>query len=606
MKNYIEKLKKHDLIKIIDDELDVDLQIAHLAYIEAKKEDSKVLLFTNPIKNKEKLKIPVIMNIFANKKALELVLGKSADEIADEIQSLLNMHIPKNFSAKLDLFSKLFKLKNIAPKRVINKNAACKQRQYSLSELPILKTWQYDAAAFITMGQVYTKSLDNKSNNLGMYRLQVLDENHLIMHFQLHKDANNFFYEYKKANKKMPVAIAIGDDPLHILCAQAPLPKGIFELMLYGFIKKQGAKLVKCDTNDLYVPQNSDFVIEGEIDVNNFAVEGPFGDHTGFYTPQGYFPVMTITKITGKNDAIYNATVVGKPPLEDKLMGYATERIFLPLLKTSAANLIDYKMPENGVFHNLILAKIKNDYAGCALALAHTFWGVGQMAFVKNAIFVDENAPNLDDYENLSKYILNNFNPKNILKSYGLIDELDHSTEKIGLGGKLALDACKDISYKAHTFKNENNFIEKKSFKVDIQKILALKEEIGYVNHKTYFDECSSNICIVQIKKDKSNAKLIELLKDILSGILILIDTDTSLDNAYMLVWRITNNFDAKSDVFINDDGILIIACKKDEKDGYLDKWPMDTKCNEEVIKHLISLNLVESNEEFFKKYEIF
>lgn len=606
MKDFLKLAQKENLLKVIDTPLDTELEIAHLAYLEAKKKDSKILLFTKPIINGEISKIPVVMNIFANEKALNLVLGKSADEIACEIESLLKLHIPPKFIDKLSLANKLMSLKNIAPKRTINKLAPCKEQVYELKDLPILKTWEDDAGRFITMGQVYTQSLDGKSNNLGMYRLQVVDNEHLIAHFQLHKDANNFFYEYKMANKKMPIAIAIGDDPLHIFCAQAPLPKGIFELMLYGFIKKSGAKLTKCDSNDLYIPQNSDFVIEGEINPNEFALEGPFGDHTGFYTPQGNFPLIKINKITGKKDAIFNATVVGKPPLEDKWMGYGTERIFLPLLKTTCPDLIDYKMPENGVFHNLILAKVKNNYQGLALANMHAFWGVGQMAFVKNAIFVDENAPKLTDYENITKHILNNFSPKRLLKSYGLCDELDHSSTKLGMGGKLGLDATSNIGYCANTHKNESLTKDKDEFKPKLDELLAVLKDFGLYEYRIYFRNLKTQITCISLDRKHNLDEIYKACKEYLGGIVVLFDKLVNLDNPYMLVWRAFNNYDPENDIKIDDNGILIAAYAKNKIDGYLSPWPKTTECTKDVINKLIDLKLIENDEEFLSKFEIF
>lgn len=605
MRNYIEKLKKINLLKIIETPLDTELEIPHLAYLEAKKDEPKVLLFTKPIKDGKIIDIPVIMNVFANNQALNLILGKSTDEIANEINALLNLHIPPTFGAKMDLVKKLFSLKNIAPKRAINKNAPCKQKEYLLNELPILKTWENDASRFITMGQVYTQSLDKKHNNLGMYRLQVLDSKHLIMHFQLHKDANNFFHEYKIANKKMPIAIAIGDDPLHIFCAQAPFPKGIFELMLYGFIKKQGANLIKCDTNDLYVPYNSDFVIEGEIDPNDFAIEGPFGDHTGFYTPQGNFPVMKITKITGKNNPIYNATVVGKPPLEDKWMGYGTERIFLPLLKTTCPDLIDYCMPENGVFHNLIIAKIKNNYNGAALANMHAFWGVGQMSFVKNAIFVDEYAPNLRDYPAICEYILDNFSPNRLLKSYGLCDELDHSSKKLGMGGKLGLDATSSVHYHGNTFKNEEINKEKNEFKPNLKQLLDSLTPLGLYEYSIYFSEGKTQITCISLNRKNNLKEIYDVCKDYLGGIVVLFDAGVNLNNPYMLIWRAFNNYDPQSDLIIDENGILVAAYDKCKIDDYDNEWPKTTNCTKEVIDKLINLQLIENDENLFKKYEI-
>jgi len=283
----IKQLKKNNLLKIIDEPLDIYLEIPHIAYIEVKKEDSKALLFTHPIdkKNNKTFTTPVLMNVFCNEEAVELFIG-DGDAIAKEIQALLKMKPPAGFMNKLSMFGQLFNLKSVFPKRLKGKGE-CQQiiklgEEAKLSDLPILTTWEQDGGPFITMGQVYTTSLDGEMHNVGMYRLQIFDDHTVGMHWQIHKDSNHFFHEYKKAGKKMPVSIGIGGDPMYIWCGQAPLPIGVFELMLYGFVKKKNAELVKSITNDIYVPSDVDFVIEGFVDVENMRIEGPFGDHTGY------------------------------------------------------------------------------------------------------------------------------------------------------------------------------------------------------------------------------------------------------------------------------------------------------------------------------------
>jgi len=391
MEEIIEELKNHNLLRIIDNELDVDLEIPHIAYVEIKKEDSKALLFTNPVSKRlnKKFDMPVLMNVFGSYEATELIFGKHPNDIANEIEELLHMKPPAGFMDKISMLSKLFSLKNVFPKRLSAKGNCQKviQENINLNELPILTTWSEDGGAFVTMGHVYTQSLDGTKQNVGMYRLQVYDNKRLGMHWQIHKDGAHFFHEYKEAGKKMPVSIAIGGDPLYIWCGQAPMPSGMFELLLYGLIREENARLVKSITNDIYIPEDSDIVIEGWVDPEKMEIEGPFGDHTGYYTLKEEYPVMDVTCITTKDKPVYQATVVGKPPLEDKYMAWATERVFLPLLKTTAPELIDYNMPENGVFHNLILAKMKKMYPGHAKQFMHAFWGVGQMSFV-NMLFL--------------------------------------------------------------------------------------------------------------------------------------------------------------------------------------------------------------------------
>ncbi|WP_173939980.1 menaquinone biosynthesis decarboxylase, partial [Campylobacter coli] len=579
---------------------DVDLEIAHLAYIEAKKgEKGKALLFKNPIDKKlnKQYKFPVLMNTFCNEKALNLAFGRDYEEVAEEISKLTKLHIPTSFKAKIDFFMNLLSLKNVPPKRLkADKALYDYELLNSLEELPILKTWEEDAGRFITMGQVYTQNLDKTQNNLGMYRLQVSDKNELLMHWQIHKDGANFYHEYKNAGfKKMPVSIAIGGDPLYIWCSQAPLPKGIFELLLYGFIKKTPAKLTPCE-NGIFVPYDSDIVIEGYVDLEEFKVEGPFGDHTGFYTPAELFPVMKVEKIYAKKDAIYQATVVGKPPLEDKIMGLGTERIFLPLLQTSVPDLIDYNMPENGVFHNLILAKIDAKYPAHAQQIMHAFWGVGQMSFVKHAIFVDKNAPSLKDYDALIPYMLDRFNTKKILISEGICDQLDHASPNSCFGGKAGLDACEEIQVEELEILEDEKLLE------------LFKTKVELLNLKQFYKESKSPIvCILLDKKEKieqSFDKLLEFKKHF--RILVFLDAENKLENSYMLVWRVVNNIDAKRDIFIKEERLGVDASAKGEAEGYLRAWPKQTDCTKSVIEDLILRNILENNPDLFNKFEIF
>ncbi|MPQ08807.1 menaquinone biosynthesis decarboxylase [Campylobacter jejuni] len=600
MKEFIQILKENDLLRVIEEPVDVDLEIAHLAYIEAKKgEKGKALLFKNPIDKKlnKQYQFPVLMNTFCNEKALNLAFGRDYEEVAEEISKLTKLHIPTSFKAKMDFFMNLLSFKNIPPKR-LKKNKALYDYEIlnSLEELPILKTWEDDAGKFITMGQVYTQNLDKTQNNLGMYRLQMSDKNELLMHWQIHKDGANFYHEYKNAGfKKMPVSIAIGGDPLYIWCSQAPLPKGIFELLLYGFIKKTPAKITPCE-NGIFIPYDSDVVIEGYVDLEEFKIEGPFGDHTGFYTPAELFPVMKVEKIYAKKDAIYQATVVGKPPLEDKIMGLGTERIFLPLLQTSVPDLIDYNMPENGVFHNLILAKIDAKYPAHAQQIMHAFWGVGQMSFVKHAIFVDKNAPSLKDYDALIPYMLDRFNTKKILISEGICDQLDHASPNSCFGGKAGLDACEEIQVEELEILEDEKLLE------------LFKTKVELLNLKQFYKESKSPIvCILLDKKEKieqSFDKLLEFKKHF--RILVFLDAENKLENSYMLVWRVVNNIDAKRDIFIKEERLGVDASAKGEAEGYLRAWPKQTDCTKSVIEDLILRNILENNPDLFNKFEIF
>ncbi|MRI59011.1 MAG: menaquinone biosynthesis decarboxylase [Epsilonproteobacteria bacterium] len=592
-------LKANGGLKVIDDELDVNLEIPHIAYIEVKKPNSKPLLFTNPVDRalNKKYDYPVLMNIFANYDITTKILGRHPDDIAKEIEELLHLKPPQDLKEKLGLFAKLFKLKNVFPKRLSQKGACQEIEIDSLHDLPILKTWPLDGGKFITTGQVYTKEITGTTQNVGMYRLQVYDDMRLGMHWQIHKDGAHFFHEYKKAGKKMPVSVAIGGDPLYIWCGQAPLPPKVFELLLYGFIRERNPQLVKSLTNDIWIPHDVDFVIEGYVDPNDFEIEGPFGDHTGYYTLPEAFPVMEVTKITAKREPIFTATVVGKPPLEDKYMGWGTERIFLPLLKTTASDLIDYHMPENGVFHNLILSKMEVRYPAHAKQFMHAFWGVGQMSFVKHAIFVGEDAPELTDYEAISRHILDRVSSERVLISEGVVDHLDHASPKQFEGGKLGLDATGDV-----VEEGVEELLSDEELLARLQKI-----DQNIVHIKQYEIESKTPVVVAAYKKRRCVQELFDEVEALQKHIklLVVVNDFDDIDNPYMLIWRVVNNIDAKRDVRLKP-FIMIDGTNKDPKlDDFPREWPPDVVCDREVIERLREQGLLDVDEEFLRRYGV-
>ena len=608
MRQTLDLLKAHNELKIITEPLDIELEIPHLAYLEVKKPDSKALLFTNPTRGNTSFEIPVLMNLFGNFKRVELLIGDT-QEIAKEIAFMLKLKPPKNFQEALKFLPRLLNLRHLSPK-ILNTRGLCQEviktnNEINLTSLPILKTWSDDGGAFITMGQCYTQSLDGSVKNLGMYRLQVYDRNHLGLHWQIHKDSVGIFEEYKKAKQKMPVSIAIGGDPLYTWCATAPLPYGMFELMLYGFIKKRKAKMVKCVSNPLFVPYDSDIVIEGYVDTEVLRDEGRFGDHTGFYTPIEPYPVLEVSAITHKQNPIYLATVVGKPPLEDKYLGYPTERIFLPLLQTTTPSLVDYYMPENGVFHNLILAKIKARFPSQAKQSMHSFWGVGQMSFVKHAIFVGEDSPSLHTSE-IIPYILNRFSVKNCLFSEGVCDALDHSSPSFAEGGKLGIDCTgNEVENPPLEILDNQDLLDNLSSIIPLSKTL-----------RQYFLDTKNPITLLGVQKDShSLQKFLKKsafanLQKHLRILILLDDSKNDLENLYMILWRVVNNIDSKRDIKILGEIIVIDATDKNADDGYHREWPKETDCDSKTLESLAQKGLLndfsqESLEEFYRKYHI-
>jgi len=601
MQDVVKWLKDNGNLKIIDEPLDVELEIPHVAYVEVKTDDSRPILFTKPINKAKGIEydMPVLMNIFANKELTEKIFGKHPDELAEGIDSLLKLKPPQGLKAKLAMLPKLFSLKNVFPKRLKFKGE-CQEviipkEEVDLDKLPILKTWEEDGGAFITMGQVYTQSLDGQMQNLGMYRLQQYDKNRLGMHWQIHKDASHFFDQYQRAGKKMPITVAIGGDPLYIWCGQAPMPHGMFEMLLYGFVRNKNAQLVKSLTNDIYIPRDVDIVIEGFVDPTLTEIEGPFGDHTGYYTLKEPFPVMDVETITMKQNPVFQATVVGKPPLEDKYMGWATERIFLPMLKPMAPDLIDYNMPENGVFHNLILAKMKTLYKGHAMQFMHAFWGVGQMSFVKHALFVGENAPELEEFDALTEHILNRLSPERVFITKGIVDHLDHSSSEQFVGGKLGVDATGD--------EVEEGIEELLSDEKLFEKLHKLDRRI--VGLKQYFTQTKNPICMLMVEKEETMSVLIEKLAPFHKNLKVVIIVDkenNEIDNPYMLVWRVVNNIDASRDVKF-EPFITVDATNKSEIDGFTREWPGDTFCTKEVLDMLQEKGLIDIDEAFIRKF---
>ena len=608
MRQTLDLLKAHNELKIITEPLDIELEIPHLAYLEVKKPDSKALLFTNPTRGNTSFEIPVLMNLFGNFKRVELLIGNT-QEIAKEIAFMLKLKPPKSFQEALKFLPRLLNLRHLSPK-ILNTRGLCQEviktnNEINLTSLPILKTWSDDGGAFITMGQCYTQSLDGSVKNLGMYRLQVYDRNHLGLHWQIHKDSVGIFEEYKKAKQKMPVSIAIGGDPLYTWCATAPLPYGMFELILYGFIKKRKAKMVKCVSNPLFVPYDSDIAIEGYVDTEVLRDEGRFGDHTGFYTPIEPYPVLEVSAITHKQNPIYLATVVGKPPLEDKYLGYPTERIFLPLLQTTTPSLVDYYMPENGVFHNLILAKIKARFPSQAKQSMHSFWGVGQMSFVKHAIFVGEDSPSLQSSE-IIPYILNRFSVKNCLFSEGVCDALDHSSPNFAEGGKLGIDCTgNEVENPPLEILDNQDLLDNLSSIIPLSKTL-----------RQYFLDTKNPITLLGVQKDShSLQKFLKKsafanLQKHLRILILLDDSKNDLENLYMILWRVVNNIDSKRDIKILGEIIVIDATDKNADDGYHREWPKETDCDSKTLESLAQKGLLsdfsqESLEEFYRKYHI-
>ncbi|WP_104740617.1 menaquinone biosynthesis decarboxylase [Helicobacter bizzozeronii] len=603
MQALINQLKARNELRIISTPLDIDLEIPHTAYIEAKKpQGGQALLFTNPVsaKHSKQFDMPVLMNLFGSQARLEHIIQEPINTCCARLETLLSLQKPQNLKDAWHWLKNIGMLRHLAPKITKPTQAHTYKMgdQVNLYDLPILTTWEKDGGPFITLAQIYTQSLDGSKKNLGMYRLQVYDRNHLGLHWQIHKDANHFFHEYRQARVKMPVSIAIGGDALYTWCAQAPLPYGLFELLLYGLIRKQRPQLIQSRTNPIAIPKDCGIIIEGWVDVEELRLEGPFGDHTGFYTPKEPYPVLEVSAIATKPDAVYLASVVGKPPLEDKYLGYFTERLFLPLLKKSAHGLLDYHMPENGVFHNLILAKIKPSYPGHASQIMHHFWGTGQMSFAKHAIFVGPNAPSLEDYPKITDHILNHLNLQSVIITEGICDALDHASPAYAFGGKLGIDATKPSENTPSILKDS----------VLLAKIQLHMPEAQIL--KQYGTHTKNPLAVVGVQKRRAIlpiAKACSFLSPFVSVLVFVDASKNDLNNPYMLLWRVVNNIDAKRDVCVHEGLLLIDGTDKNALDNHPKEWPQETDCSLSVLEKLCDQKLIPPlDDPLYKHYHIF
>ena len=438
---FVQVLEREGELKRISHPVNAELEITEIAD-RVMKSAGPALLFENVIGKS----IPLLINAFGSTRRMALALGvNDIEEIAAEITKLIQTRPPKSFKDKLQLLGALVKLAGIPPKFV--KHAACQEfviRDPDLNLLPVLTCWPGDAGPFITLPMVFSKDPGRGTRNVGLYRMQVFDRQTTGMHWHLHKVGARHFQQQKENKNKLELAVCLGGDPAMIYAATAPLPPQIDEILFTGFLRKKGVELVKGITVEVEVPANSDIVIEGYVDPSEpLRREGPFGDHTGFYSLADDYPVFHVTCITHRKNPIYPTTIVGRPPMEDAYLGKATERLFLPLLRVTLPEIVDMNLPVQGVFHNLAIISIKKEYPAHARKVIHALWGLGQMMFTKTIIVVDHDV-NVHDLSEITWVVGNHIEPKrDTFFSDGPVDVLDHSAPMLGYGSKLGIDATR-------------------------------------------------------------------------------------------------------------------------------------------------------------------
>jgi 4-hydroxy-3-polyprenylbenzoate decarboxylase len=573
--------------------VDPRLEMAEITdRISKTKDGGKALLFENT-----GYKFPVLMNAYGSEKRMCLALGiQHLDDIAKEIEALFKLLIkPKeNILDKISLLPKLGQFASWMPK-VKSGRGECQEVvmvQPDLTQLPIITCWPKDGGPFITLPIIHTKDPVSGSRNVGMYRMQLFGPTLTGMHWHKHKVSAKHFNEYKKSGKRMPVAVALGGDPVYAYSATAPLPENVDEYMLAGFIRKKKVELVKCISQpELEVPADADIIIEGYVDPNDELIwEGPFGDHTGYYSLPDWYPRFHVTAITHRKNAVYPATIVGIPPQEDAWLGKATERIFLaPIKMTMVPEIVDMDMPVEGVFHNLVITQIRKEYAGQGQKVMNAMWGAGQMMFNKILVLADEGVQ-IQDYESLAKYIFENLDPQSdIYFSQGPMDVLDHSCSKLGFGGKMCIDGTRKFDEEIRDHRQSASTYAP----FNAERIKNLFREI----HKLNASLLAKNIpvLIISIEKNRKNhvRELHRQLTDNadLSGIKMILYVEHTVDanDLPLALWRFCNNLDPKRDHILNAQSSVNCVGfdgtrKTKEHDDFTRDWPNIIVADEATI----------------------
>jgi 4-hydroxy-3-polyprenylbenzoate decarboxylase len=584
LREFVDKLDAAGELVRIKTFVDPVLEIAEITDRVSKTPDrNKALLFENT-----GTEFPLLINSMGSERRMCMALGvNDLDQVARDIEDLFKkLTGPKNgLLEKLAMLPQLSKFSSWMPK-VVSGRGACQEvlmDKPDLDKLPVLKCWPKDGGRFITLPAIHTKDPNNGIRNIGMYRMQIFEKDLTALHWHKHKVSAKHFNEYKKLGiKRMPVAVAIGGDPIYTYSATAPLPENVDEYMLAGFLRKKRVELVKCITQpDIEVPADADFIIEGYVDVDEELIwEGPFGDHTGYYSLPDFYPRFHVTAITHKKDAIYPATIVGIPPQEDAWLGKATERIFLaPIKMTMVPEIRDMNMPVEGVFHNLVITSIEKEYAGQGQKVMNAMWGAGQMMFNK-ILVISDGETNINNYKELAQYVFNNLNPAtDVYFSQGPMDVLDHSCSKLGFGGKMCIDGTKkweeEISEPLIPYKWDNSF--------DKDKIMAQFPEITGINEQLA-KEWEIPILLVAVKKDRTGhiATLHQELSKFseLSSIkmILYVEHTVFVDDIADVLWRHCNNLDPKRDhVYGGSKGNILglDGTRKTRKfDGFERPWP--------------------------------
>jgi 4-hydroxy-3-polyprenylbenzoate decarboxylase len=450
LRDFLSTLEKKGELARISAEVDPVLEITEISD-RVVKSGGPALLFERP----KGSRIPVVTNLVGTERRMNLALeAESLDQIADRVHSYIDMQSPQGFLEKVKMLPKLAELGSFFPKSV--RSGECQQvvrtENFSLHEFPILQCWPQDGGRYITWPMVITKNPETGKRNVGCYRMQVFDELTTGMHWQTQKHGAEHFRSArsKKPDGRLEVAVAIGADPATAMAGILPVPPDMDEFLFSGFLRRDPVELVACKTVDLEVPANAEIVLEGFVELGELRTEGPFGDHTGFYSLEGQFPVFHVTCITHRKDPLYLTTIVGPPPQEDYFIGHAIERIFLPVMKMQYPEIVDVAMPAEGIFQNLMIVSIRKSYPGQARKIMNAIWSLGQAMFTKVVLVVDHDVNIQDSREVVWKALCAIDPERDIQFVLGPVDTLDHAARRTDFGSKMGIDATRKWPEEGH------------------------------------------------------------------------------------------------------------------------------------------------------------
>jgi len=591
---FIQALKNAGELKIVSYPVSAVIEISKLTDAESKSPLGGKALFFEKVKDSP---FPVATNLFGSSRRICLALGvENLEHLGDRIREIIQMSPPKDLRDMLGMLTTAFSVSRFFPRKSRAKIPPCQEvvlkgDDINLFDLPILHCWPQDAGRFITLPLVITKSLSTGKRNVGMYRMQVFDKQTTGMHWHIHKDGSNYFNEYRKVGKRMPVAVAIGADPATIYAATAPMPRNVDEMILAGFIRNAPVAMARCLTCDLEVPAEAEFILEGYVDPDELQREGPFGDHTGYYSLADDYPVFHVTAITHRKSPVYCATLVGRPPMEDCYLAKATERLFLPLLQTVFPEITDYWLPWEGVFHNIVIVSIKKEYPRHAQKVISGLWGQGQMSFCKAILVVDETIDPKDPDQVMQRLVDNFDLTTDIVNAQGILDVLDHSSPFANFGNKIGIDLTARIS--GEPLRNPplpvstpGKFTEDallSGIQAGCEGILSLRILEGDAGRR-------NRILVVKVQKAPglSGSYFAERLlnADILHPFNLMLFYDSNVDiwdNSFIL-WKLFNNVDPGRDVTLRKGRCVIDACKKGPEEGHVREWPDELSFDETLL----------------------